>query len=169
MKVILYMAMSANGFIAKKDDDTSFISKEEWGAYADTVRKAGNVIIGRRTYEIFAKQPEFKQLEGAKVIILSEQNFKTLDSNHLVAKSPEEALEFVKNFEEVIVAGGSSTNKSFLEENLIDEIYLDVEPIVFGEGIPLFAPVNFKKQLELIGIKNISDNEIQLHYKVKKN
>ncbi len=168
MKVILYMAMSANGFIAKKDDDTNFISKEEWGVYADTVRKAGNVIIGQRTYEIFTKQPEFKQLEGAKVIILSEQSFKTLDPNHLTASSLKEALELVKGFEEVIVAGGSLTNKSFLEENLIDEIYLDIEPVMFGEGIPLFAAGNFDKELEFIGIKNISDNEIQIHYRVKK-
>ncbi len=169
MKVIFYMATTANGFIAKKDDDTSFISKDEWNCYVDTVRKAGNVIIGQRTYEIFTKQPEFKQLEGAKVIILSEQNFKTLDPNHLTASSPKGALELVKDFEEVIVAGGSLTNKSFLEENLIDEIYLDVEPVMFGEGIPLSAAGSFDKELEFIGIKNISDNEIQLHYKVKKN
>ena len=161
--------MTANGFIAEKDDDTSFISKEEWDSYIEIVRKAGNVIIGQRTYGIITKQPEFKQLENIKIIVLSMQDFKTLSPNHLTAKSPKEALELVKNFEEIIVAGGGSTNKSFLEENLIDEIYLDVEPVIFGEGIPLFAAGDFEKKLEFIGIKNISDNEIQLHYRVKKN
>ncbi|MDP3948979.1 MAG: dihydrofolate reductase family protein [bacterium] len=169
MKVILYMAATANGFIAKKDDDTSFVSKEEWDSYINAVKKAGNVIIGQRTYEIITKQPEFKQLENVKIIVLSRQDFKTSNQNHLAAKSPREALALAKDFEEVIVAGGASANKSFLEENLIDEIYLDVEPIIFGEGIPLFASGNFEKKLELIGIKNISNNEIQLHYRVEKN
>ncbi len=169
MKVILYMAMTANGFIANQDDDTGFISKEEWDNYIEIVRNAGNVIIGQRTYEIITKQPEFKQLENAKIIVLSRQDFKTLNQNHLTAKSPKEALALVKDFEEVIVAGGGSTNTSFLEENLIDEIYLDVEPTIFGEGIPLFAAGNFEKKLELIEVNNISDNEVQLHYRVKKN
>ena len=46
MKVTLYMAISTNGMIAKNNDDTSWITKEEWNSYSSTVKKAGNLIVG---------------------------------------------------------------------------------------------------------------------------
>ena len=69
MKVVLYMAISANGMIAKKDDDTSWISEEEWDSYSSAVCSAGNLVVGRRTYDILTKQPEFSELENVKVIV----------------------------------------------------------------------------------------------------
>lgn len=167
-KVILYMAVSANGVIAKNDDDTSWISKEEWASYGSTVRKAGCLIVGHRTYGILTKQPEFAELKDVKLVAVSHQNLETSAPNHIVARSPQEALEILKDFEEVIVAGGGILNASFIAENLVDEIYLDVEPIIFGKGIPLFNDGDFERRLELIGQKKITENEIQLHYRVVK-
>ncbi len=168
MKVILYMAISANGMIAKNNDDTSWISKEEWDSYSLEIRKAGNLIVGRRTYNILTKQPEFSEFKEVRIIAVSKKYFKTLSSNHLVAHSPKEALKLLKGAKQVIVAGGGIMNASFLEENLVDELYLDIEPIVIGEGIPIFKGKNFEKQFKLLGQKKISDNEIQLHYEVIK-
>lgn len=166
MKVILYMAISANGMIAKIDDNTSWISKEEWDSYSLAVRTAGNLIVGHRTYGILTKQPEFVELKDVKLVVVAEQNFETLAKNHLVANSPKEALKLLSGFDEIIVAGGGALNASFLSENLIDEIYLDIEPIILGTGISLFRDRDLEVKLELLGQKNISNNEIQLHYKV---
>lgn len=168
MKVILYMAVSANGMIAKLDDDTSWISAEEWESYSKAVNKAGCLIVGHRTYNILTNQPEFSEIENVKLVVLSEEGLETKLPNHLVAHSPKEALELLKDFEEIIVAGGGITNASFLSENLIDEIYLDVEPIILGEGIPVFRDKNFEAKLKLLETNKISDNELQLHYKVLK-
>lgn len=168
MKVILYMAISANGMISKSDDDTSWISKEEWDSYSAAVCSAGCLIVGRRTYHILIKESGFVKFKDVRLVVVSEKDFDTLASNHLVAHSPREALELLKDFKEVIVAGGGILNTSFLTEKLIDEIYLDVEPIIIGKGIKLFSEVDFEVQLELIEIKRLSDNEIQLHYRVKK-
>ena len=70
MNVILYMAISANGMIAKSDDDTSWVSTAEWDSYSQTVRKAGCLIIGRRTYDILTKQPEFSELKEVQLIVV---------------------------------------------------------------------------------------------------
>lgn len=67
-----------------------------------------------------------------------------------------------------MICGGGGANSSFIKENLVDEIYLDLEPIIIGRGIRLFADADFESQLELIEIKKISDNEVQLHYKVRR-
>lgn len=168
MKVILYMAISANGMIAKSDDDTSWISKAEWDSYSMAVRKAGCLIVGRRTYHILTDQPEFAELRGIKLVVVSKDDFATKAPNHFVAHSPKEALKLLKNFEEIIVAGGGMLNAAFTSENLIDVIYLDIEPIIISQGIPLFRDRDFEKKLKLIGQKKIADNEIQLHYEVLK-
>jgi len=160
------MAISANGIIAKNDDDTGWISKEEWNSYSAAVRAAGCLIVGRRTYNILTKQPEFSELKDVKLVVVSHEDFKTLAPNHLVAHSPKDALALLKDFKEVIVAGGGILNASFLAENLVDEIYLDVEPIVLGDGIPVFKNKDFERKLKFIGYKQITENEIQLHYRV---
>jgi len=167
-KVILYMAISLNGIIAKSDDDTSWISKEEWDSYSLAVRTTGNLIVGHRTYGILTKQPEFSEFKDVKLVVVAQENFQTLTQNHLVAHSPREALKLLSDFEEVVVAGGGALNASFLDENLVDEIYIDIEPIILGKGIPLFRGKDFERNLKLLGEKKITDNEIQLHYEVLK-
>lgn len=162
------MAITPNGFIAKNDDDTSWISQQEWNSYSQTVQKAGNLIIGHRTYDILTKQPEFSELKNVKLVVVSERSFQTLSPNHFLVHSPKEALELLKEFEEIIVAGGGTLNASFLAENLVDEIYLDIEPIVFGEGIPIFRNKSFELRLKLLGTKQITDQEVQIHYQVIK-
>ncbi len=166
MKVILYMAMSVNGMIAKRDDDTSWISKEEWDSYSSAVRSAGCLVVGHRTYNILTKQPEFAEFKDVKIVVVSKKDFKTIAPNHFVAHSPKEALELLGDLKEVIVAGGGILNASFLAENLVDEIYVDVEPIILGEGVPIFKGKNFERSLKLIGQKKISDTEIQFHYEI---
>jgi dihydrofolate reductase len=160
------MATTANGYIAKENDDTSWISMEEWNSYSSIVRKAGNLVIGHRTYEILTKQPEFSELSEVKIVIVSSNDFQILSSNHIIVKTPQEALGVLKDFEEIIVAGGGNLNASFMQEKLIDEIYLDIESTILGKGIKLFADGDFEVKLELIGSKNITKDEIQLHYKV---
>lgn len=162
------MAISMNGIIAKSDDDTSWISKEEWDSYSLAVRTAGCLIVGRRTYHILTKQPEFAELKDVKLVAVSEKDFTTSSPNHFVAHSPREALNLLKDFKEVVVAGGGTLNASFLAENLVDEIYLDIEPIIIGQGIPIFKDKDFERKLKLVGQKKITDNEIQLHYQINK-
>jgi len=169
MKVILgYTAISANGMIAKKDDDTNWISKEEWDGFGAMVRKAGNLIVGHRTYNILTKQEDYVQIKDIRLVAVAHEDFLLVDPRHKIAHSPKEAIELLKDFQEIIVCGGGTLNAAFLVENLVDEIYLDIEPILIGEGIPLFQGKDFVRNLKLLGHKKISKNEIRLHYQVLK-
>src|SRR4051812_20884447 len=105
MKVILYMATSLDGYIAKENDDTSWISEAEWNSYSSMVRNCGNLIVGYRTYNILTKQPEFEELKDVKLVVVSKHDFQTLAKNHLLAHSPQEALELLIDFDQVILAG----------------------------------------------------------------
>jgi dihydrofolate reductase len=165
MKVILYMAMSVNGMIAKSDDSTDFVSPSEWKNFISVARKCGNIVIGRRTYEIM-KKDELKKLGKIKVIVVSS----TDQPGVTVAKTPRDAVSIAKKFgfKEVLVAGGGNLNSCFMLEKLVDEIYMDVMPAVIGSGIQLFACNDFESKLKLLGTKKLSANEIQLHYKILK-
>ncbi len=168
MKVILYMATTLNGMIAKLDDDTSWISGAEWDQYSKIVRSAGHLIVGHRTYDILTKQPEFVEFKNVKVVVVATKEVDLVDDSHKIATSPEAALNLCEGAKEVVVAGGGILNAAFLEKRLVNEIYIDIEPIILGRGLPLFNGSDFVANLRLIDSQKIADNEIQLHFEVEK-
>ncbi len=163
------MAMSANGFIARDNDETPW-SDEEWESFKQMCKSAGNIIIGRRTYELAVQDGNFPFEGGLNVVCSSKQIENKWGKSAVFVSSQEEAIEILssKNFKTVMVGGGGNLNSQFIKAGLVDEIYLDVEPVVFGSGIPLFAPVDFEHKLELLEIKKLNNSTIQLHYKVIK-
>ena len=168
MKVILYMAITANGMIAKRDDDTSWVSKEEWKSYSSTVLHAGCLVVGRKTYDIMVKESEFAKLKDVFVVVVSHQDVEMADPMHKVAHTQQEALALLKDYPEVIVGGGGHLNSAFLQAKLVDEIILDVEPKIIGDGIRLFEELPSDVSLVLLDTKAVSPNVVQLHYKVVK-
>ncbi len=164
------MTITANGYIATKDDNVDWISKESWKSYLNTIRKMDAVIIGRRTYDLMPRK-EF-QKNCHYIVLTHKKPSKSKTSNILFNnRSAKEVLAFLKKnrFKKVCIAGGSKTNASFMKTGLIDEIYLDVEPIILGSGIQLFSPTNFKNNLILLGIKKLNRNTVQLHLKILPN
>lgn len=171
MKVILYMAITVNGQIANADDDTSWTSKEDWGGFLEICKKIGNALIGKRTYEVVKK--EGTQLGNILTVVLThDTKLLAQKSSHTIFtdKQPRAVLALLegKGYKEALVAGGGILNSAFMKEGLIDELYLDVEPLVLGSGIPLFAPEEFEKRLKLLKFKKLNQNTIQLHYQVIK-
>lgn len=173
MKVILYMATSINGFISRKDDSTHW-SDGELKAYIDKVKSCGNLVVGRKTYEIMQSDTDGdsdSEVLGNPQIVVITKNKSLIDKEKVkFVNSPREAIIFLKKtgFKEVLVAGGSKNNSAFLSEGLIDEIFLDIEPKVFGDGTPFLVPSNIELDLKLIGIAKIGDQTVQLHYQVLK-
>ena len=172
MKVILWMAMSVNGIIARENNEEDFLSHQGWNEWVKFIRDAGCMVWGAKTYKVVSgwKKEYFKDIEGVRAIIVS-SNLKNLsDERFGLANSPQNALEILKKegFDRVVLTGGSTLNSSFAKLGLIDEIVLSVEPVVVGQGIPLFKSDLFDLKLELVSIAKINQNLIQLHYRVVK-
>lgn len=165
MKVIVYMAMSIDGYIARKDGKTDFVSETEFASYTEKIREIGNVIMGRNTYEEMLKNQDAYMPDTAMLVVLS--HTKESSDGVLLATSPQEALQLLeqKGFSTVLIGGGAETYQAFINAGLVDETVVDVEPAVLGSGIRAF---NSAIQFELIDTKQLSKNEIQLHYKVLK-
>lgn len=171
MKVTLYMAVTINGFIAKENDDTSWVTGADWKKFKEISKRIGNVIIGRRTYKVMLREKQFPLGDCLNIVLTEKKTIKNRWKNVLFTnQSPKQVLKYLKRkgFKETLIAGGGKINGSFIKENLIDEIYLTIEPIVFGKGIKLFNDADFETKLKLIKIAKISNNEIQVHYRIKK-
>lgn len=171
MKVILTMAISANGIIASKSGSEDFLSHDNWIQFVKLAKKVGCFIWGRKTYEAVMKWEGnyFSELKEVKKIIISHSKLK-LEKGFELANSPKDALKKLEQigFKEAIITGGSTINSSFAKEDLIDEIIFDVNPAILGDGISVFQPADFELKLNLIDYKVVGLDLIELHYKVIK-
>jgi dihydrofolate reductase len=165
------MAQSANGYIADKNDEMAFVSNARSERYHEMVARTGNLVIGSATYEIMAMQNEFEKLPAdLKVIIVSNYIHSTISPHHTIVGTPGEAYDLCEKseFSEMLVGGGAHLNGSFLAEGTVDEIYLDVMPVLLSDGVPLFVHDLPPIKLELLETIPVSESEVQLHYKVLK-
>ena len=171
MKVVLYMAITANGYIAKEDGDTSWVSDSDWGRFIELTKKFRNMVIGRKTYEAMLKEGQFPLADCHNIVMTSRDiENKWGEKVIFTNESPREVMKLVEETgcADVLLAGGGHLNGSFMAKGLVDEIYLTIEPIVFGKGIKLFSDTDFENKLELADPPKAEGNEIQLHYRVKK-
>jgi dihydrofolate reductase len=171
MKLILYMASTVNGFIATEEGDSSWTTLVNEQHFAAMRKKTGVVIIGRATYDALVEAKEFPFSDCLNVVMAREApSAGALKNVVFTDQSPEEVLEDLakQGFEEALLAGGGELNGSFMADGLIDEIYLTLEPLTFGDGIKLFGFAGFRRDLELLDVEKISDGEVQLHYAVRR-
>lgn len=166
MKTILYMAMTVNGYVARGDHSVAW-SSAEWQEYARVVKDAGAYVIGNTTYKMMAAEKEFSKIGDPATCVLTHSP-RADEGAVMFAITPEEALSKLtaRGFTKVIIGGGAQCNRAFLKAGLVDEIIVDVAPVLFGTGIPLFSECALEVPLELIETRSFAPNEIQLRYRV---
>jgi dihydrofolate reductase len=166
MKVILYMAISADGFIATKDGDSEWVSEVDVPIFDKKIKDFGCIILGSKTFQQF-RGKYFPKKDAINIVISSNPEINSKDGS-VYAKSPKKALEIAKNkgFEKVLLIGGGHINGSFLKEKLVDEIFLDVHPLIFGEGIKVFEGFETRLNLEKVDFELLDKGQVLLHYKV---
>lgn len=169
MKVVLAAAVTADGFIGKNSDDLSikWTSKEDTKYFLKLSREFKNVVLGSKTFQLFRGK-----LTQRKFFVYSRSN--SVENPHeidmeVVNEDPKELVQRLESsgVESLMIAGGSSIYTQFLKAGVIDELYLTVEPIIFGSGVKLFNE-EIETELDLLETINLSDQTKVLHYKVKK-
>lgn len=74
---------------------------------------------------------------------------------------------YKRGIKRVLLEGGGHLNKSMLEANLIDEIYVSVAPVVIGDGVNLVEGVMDERKLTLAGIRQIGDMVVLKYFPKK--
>jgi dihydrofolate reductase len=167
LKTLLYMAQSANGCIADHKGQTPW-SDGGWRKFRKAVKACGNLVIGRRTYEIMEKGGDFDRIGRPYTVIVSRKLRLKPDRNRAVARTPKQALKLLQKagYLKALIAGGTKLNSSFIERNLVDELVLDVEPFLFGGGTPLLKSRPLMRNLKLLEAKKYQGG-FSLHYKIR--
>jgi len=172
MKIILMMAMTADGIIAKNSQQNAdWTTKADKKAFIAETKKHGAIIMGDTTFEAMGGKP----LPGRLNLILSLNPEKYAEKVRpglleFMKGTPEEIVDFVKNkgFETAILGGGARTNAMFLKAGAVDEILITIEPKIFGVGLNFTEGEDFDLNLELIESKELGDNAVQLRYRIIK-
>ncbi len=159
MHTTLWFGISANGMIADKNGNEEFLSDKIWNLFVAQVRSTHSVIMGRKAYEGLLKWPKeyMAELSGISKIVLTTRKNLVITDDWKSAATAKDALKILEqsSLTHTTVAGGSITSSSFLKEKLVNEIIYAIEPVVKGEGISSFAPINIEKKLQLISHENI--------------
>ena len=176
-KIIVLLATSADGFIARKDGAVDWLDRPRtagdygMGAFFKSI---DTILLGRKTYDFVVQF----QKEGKAVPSMG-GNIRHYAFSRKPPKKVLEGFEFVKEpiktFAERLRAqkgkniwlmGGGRIIASFLEAGEIDEFIISVIPTFIGEGIPLIAPKRRTVPLKLLATKKFSDGVVTLHYAV---
>lgn len=163
-------SISANGMICRSDGSEDFLLTEGGDYVIQQAKKAGNIIWGRQAYDNVKKnlQRFDDALIGVKRVILSRNKDLQIAEGYELVNSPREAINLLTslNMKVAILDGGSSINTSFLNENLVDEVHLLVEPMLIGGGLSVVAEATKDIKLELISVEHIHENNVLLKYRV---
>lgn len=175
-KLSLFIATSLDGYIAKPNDDLSFlkmVEKEgEDYCYSKFTSTIDTVIIGRKTYDYVLKEIGSSHYDNGErdvyVITRTERQsvgrtrFYTGDLPELIRKLRSE------NGKGIYCDGGAEIINEFLKHDLIDELTISVVPILLGNGTRLFQDGRPEQTLEFMGANTFDTGLIQLRYKRNK-
>ena len=174
-KVIVHIAASVDGYIARPDGDIDWLTsrpapKGFYGMNA-FMRTVDIHILGRKTYELSLRLGA--AFDGTHRTIVFSRNPPPADAPAGVEFVSEAVGLLVKRLREqpgkdIWLMGGGELIASFLDAGAIDEFVVSVVPTFIGDGIPLIARRHRHTLLDLRSVERFDDGLVQLHYGVQR-
>jgi dihydrofolate reductase len=174
--ISLFIAMSLDGYIAKPNDDLSFLKLvekegEDYG-YAEFTSKIDTIIIGRRTYDYVVNEIGASHYDNGQrdVYVITRTKKPKVGRTTFYTGKITELLKRLKSEKgkNIYCDGGAEVINELLKQNLIDEFIISVIPVLLGNGIRLFKDERPEQAIELITAKTYETGLIQLQYTRKK-
>lgn len=182
MRRVLIVASSLDGYIAqgRNQVSTAWTSSADKKWFSLISREMGVLIMGRTTFETIGRP-----LPGRKTIIYTSETGKFLEAKNVKHFSPTdettnlyvtgkmtltELMRILAELgaEKVAICGGASVYQQALAENQVDEIYLTLEPVLFGAGVKLLQAEKYES-LQVIERVNLSAQTTMFHLAVNQN
>jgi dihydrofolate reductase len=182
-KVTLGLANSLDNYIARKDGGFDWLhwSKEVADISAKFMKTVDALLIGRKTYEAMLAHGETSYPGTKNYVFSRSQKRAAALRKSLASKRPgdknvdivtTDATKFVRELRSkkgkgIVVFGGGELAKSLFEADLIDEIVLNIHPVLLGSGIPLFHEMKRQIDLEMISCRVLKGGYLAVTYRVK--
>ena len=166
IKYTLAFACSSDGFIAKYSGDNPF----EWTSLEDK-KHLDNLIKNHKWQVMGRKTHELNPNESRSRIIFSRkyQKIKQIKNsiNQYYFNPDINQWDEFENLckESVLILGGTSVHDYFLYADLIDEIFITIEPLKFGKGLPAFTYINFRDLVPYLTERGYCHSEKEINDK----
>lgn len=187
-KLIFFMHTSLDGFVAGLKGEMNWITinEELFDFVATMTEKADAALYGRVTYEMMqgywptaGDQPNASKHDKehsawyknvSKIVLSSTLSNKGLENTIVLNEQLAENITKIKNQEgkNILIFGSPRASHSLLQLGLIDEFWLFVNPVLLGEGMPLFKGITEITKLNLLETKTFAGGVIALHYERKR-
>ncbi|HTQ65766.1 MAG TPA: dihydrofolate reductase family protein [Puia sp.] len=186
-KIALLAHISLDGFVAGSEGELDGFdaSEENLEFVCSLTENADTALMGRISYQLLNKywpdakdQPKATHAEivysnwyhKARKIVVS-KNLQESDKNTEIIR--EDILGKIIQLREqsgkdILIFGSPSLSQLLMQENLIDDYRIFVNPSIFGQGIPLFARLSNRIKLRLLSSRQFANGEIALHYITEK-
>ncbi|MCC4422453.1 GNAT family N-acetyltransferase [Limosilactobacillus reuteri] len=162
-KVILFIALSLDGYIADKNGGVDWIhghsdDSNNPDTYSEFIKDIDTVLMGWNTYHQVRTElsPNKWVYEDLQSYVFTHRQETSIDNIHFVAEQPVKVVKQLKQQpgKDIWICGGASLVQQLAQQNLIDEYYLTIVPTLLGQGIRLFNTLPNPINLQLIGTKS---------------
>lgn len=190
-KLISFMHISLDGFVAGPNGELNWvtINEELFGHVGKRIQKGDTALYGRVTYQMMesywptagtkpgATKHDIEHSQwytGIRKIVLSKTlQGKDLNNTKIIGDNIAEEINAVKNssgteVEDILVFGSPGATHALMQLGLIDGYWLFVNPVILGQGIPLFSGVQEKTKLKLLNTTQFSFGVTELNYVVER-
>ena len=182
-QLVCFANISVDGYFAASDGDISWAHKdkldEEWNAFVEGNASGGETLVfGRVTYDMmagywptpFAKANDpvvADRMNAMRKIVFSRTLSGVTWRNTVVMK--DDLVATIRKLklepgEKMAILGSGSIVSQLLQEGLIDEIQLVVNPVVLGSGRQLFADLRGKLNLRLLSSRTFGNGNVLIRY-----
>ena len=183
-KIVLFMHVSLDGFVAGPNGEMDWITVDDeiFDFVGKRTNEATTAFYGRVTYQMMesywptaADKPNaskhdiehsawYKKVH--KVILSKTMEGANLHNTKIISDNVPNEIMKLKQQEgkDIIIFGSPSAAHSLMKENLIDDYWLFVNPVLLGEGIPLFKNIIHRIKLKLVKSNMFTSGVVCLHY-----
>jgi dihydrofolate reductase len=171
-KVILGFGISIDGYLARRNGAMDYLAIDQEGEalMADFFAGIDTTIMGRKTAAATAamrQSGEIPDMPGISNYVFS-RRWKPgkRDGFEVVTGSLKGFIRKLKRRQgkDIYLGGGGQLCRSFLQEDLVDELYLGLGPVLLGDGIPAFPPKFPQRDFRLTECKSYANGSVGLRY-----
>jgi dihydrofolate reductase len=187
-KIISFMHMSLDGFVAGPNGEMDWIKVDEeiFDYVGQRINEGDTALYGRVTYQMMesywptagddpnASKHDIEHSKWykkvRKVVLSKTMKDANLTNTKIISDNLSDKINEIKQLgdKEIAVFGSPTATHSLIQLNLIDGYWLFVNPIILGRGIPLFADVKDKTKLKLLTSRQFTCGVTALDYTVER-
>ena len=187
-KIISFMHISLDGFVAGPNGEMNWIKIDDeiFGHVEKRICQTNAALYGRVTYELMesywpaaADKPNATRhdiehstwyAKAHKIVLSKTMKGADLPNTTIISDNLSDRINEIRQQPgpDILLFGSPTATHSLIQLNLIDGYWLFVNPIILGQGIPLFTSIREKIKLSLVSTRQFTNGVTELNYTVDK-